>query len=152
VVRIRTAVFAIIVMSAAVGASLAAEPKLDGAYKFVGLTFPGGGQTEADAKGMLVVHGKHLAFVRAGVGREGWSQQDAEADRTKKIIAAYQGLAATAGTFEVQGNIITLTQVAQASPASMGTTVKWEFKLEGNKLSVKPVANPGVEFTFERLP
>jgi hypothetical protein len=33
----------------------------------------------------------------------------------------------------------------------MGTTTKWEYKLEG-KLSPSPVASPGVEFTFERLP
>ena len=150
--NVKKGILCAIVLGVTLSAALAAEPKLEGAYKFVGLTFQGGGQTEADAKGMLVVHGKYLAFVRAGVNREKWSQQDAEADRTKKIVAAYQGLAATAGTFDVQGNIITLTQVAQASPSSMGTAVKWEFKIDGNKLSVKPVANPGVEFTFERLP
>src|SRR5438128_1398462 len=35
--------------------AIAADPKLDGAYKFVGLKFQGGGQTEAEAKGMIVV-------------------------------------------------------------------------------------------------
>jgi hypothetical protein len=34
----------------------------------------------------------------------------------------------------------------------MGTTTKWEYKLAGKTLTLKPVANPGVEFTFERLP
>ena len=28
----------------------------------------------------------------------------------------------------------------------------WEYKLDGKKLTLKPVANPGVEFSFERLP
>jgi hypothetical protein len=128
-----------------------ADPKLDGAYKFVGLTFQGGGQTEADAKGMIVVHGKYMSFVRAGVGRKTWDQNEPQEDRAKKIIAAYQGLAATCGSFEVQGNVITLQQLAQSSPASMGTATKWEYKLDGDKLTLKPVANPGVEFTFERL-
>jgi hypothetical protein len=131
--------------------ALAADPKLDGAYKFVGLTFQGGGQTEADVKGMIVVHGKYMAFVRANVGRKTWEQSEPQEERAKKIIAAYQGLAATCGSFEVQGNVITLQQLAQSSPASMGTTTKWEYKLDGDKLTLKPVANPGVEVTFERL-
>lgn len=131
--------------------AFAADPKLDGAYKFVGLKFEGGGQTEADAKGMIVVHGKYMAFVRAGVGRKTWDQSERQEERAKKIIAAYQGLAATCGSFEVQGNVITLQQLAQSSPASMGTSTKWEYKLDGDKLTLKPVANLGVEFTFERL-
>jgi hypothetical protein len=131
--------------------ALGADPKLDGAYKFVGLTFQGGGQTEADAKGMIVVHGKYMAFVRAGVGRKTWEQSEPQEERAKKIIAAYQGLAATCGSFEVQGNVITLQQLAQSNPATMGTATKWEYKLEGDKLTLKPVPNPGVEFTFERL-
>ena len=130
----------------------AADPKLEGAYRFVGLKFQGGGQTEAEAKGMIVVHGKYMAFVKASVGRQTWQQDEPQDERTKKIVAAYQGLAATCGTFEAQGNIISLQQLAQASPGSMGTTTKWEYKLEGKTLTLKPVASPGVEFTFERLP
>jgi hypothetical protein len=101
---------------------------------------------------MIVVHGKYIAFVKAGVGRKTWEQSEPEAERAKKIVAAFQGLAATCGTFEVQGNIINLQQIAQASPGSMGTTTKWEYKLEGKTLTLKPMASPGVEFTFERLP
>ena len=130
----------------------AADPKLEGAYKFVALKFQGGGQTDAEAAGMIVVHGKYMAFVKAGVGRKTWDQSEAQEERAKKIVAAFQGLAATCGTFDVQGNVISLQQMAQASPGSMGTTTKWEYKLEGKKLTLKPVANPGVEFTFERLP
>jgi hypothetical protein len=132
--------------------ALAADPKLEGAYKFVSLKFQGGGQTDAEAKGMIVVHGKYMAFVKAGVGRQTWEQSEAQEERAKKIVAAYQGLAATCGTFEVDGNVISLQQMAQASPGSMGTTTKWEYKLAGKTLTLKPVASPGVEFTFERLP
>ena len=130
----------------------AADPKLEGAYKFVSLKFQGGSQSDSEAKGMIVVHGKYMAFVKAGVGRQTWDQSEAQEERAKKIVAAYQGLAATCGTFEAQGNIISLQQMAQASPGSMGTTTKWEYKLDGKTLTLKPVANPGVEFTFERLP
>jgi hypothetical protein len=129
----------------------ASDPKLDGAYRYVSTTFPGGSQTDADAKGMIVVHGKYMAFVRAGVDRKTWDQSEPIDERTKKIVAAYQGLAATCGSFEVQGNVITLQQLAQASPATMGKAVKWEYKLEGKTLKLKPVANSSVEFTFERL-
>ena len=146
------ALFVLSILIISASAALAADPKLDGAYKFTALTFQGGGQTEAEAKGMIVVHGKHMAFVKASVGRQTWEQSEPQEERAKKIIAAYQGLAATCGTFEQKGNIISLQQLAQASPASMGTTTKWEYKLEGNKLTLKPVANPGVEFSFERLP
>ncbi|MFY9555879.1 MAG: lipocalin-like domain-containing protein [Blastocatellia bacterium] len=149
--KIKAALVLLTVIVSAVNV-LAADPKLEGAYKFVGLTFQGGGQTEAEAKGMIVVHGKYMAFVKSSVGRQTWEQSEPQEERAKKIIAAYQGLAATAGTFEVQGNIISLQQLAQASPGSMGTTTKWEYKLEGKKLTLKPVANAGVEFTFERLP
>jgi hypothetical protein len=131
---------------------LAADPKLEGAYRFVGLKFQGGGQTDAEAKGMIVVHGKYMAFVKTGVGRKTWEQSEPEDERMKKIVAAYNGIAATAGTFEVQGNIISLQQLAQANPGSMGTTTKWEYKLEGKMLTLKPAANTGVEFSFERLP
>ena len=127
-------------------------PKLDGAYRYVSTTFPGGKQTDAETKGMLVVHGKYMAFVRANIDRKTWDQQEPADERTKKIIAAYQGLAATCGEYATEGNIITLQQLAQASPLTMGKAVKWEYKLEGSTLTIKPVANPGVEFTFERMP
>jgi hypothetical protein len=127
-------------------------PKLDGAYKYVSTKFPGGQQTEAEAKGMIVVHDKYMSFVRAGVDRKTWDQSEPQDERAKKIIAAYQGLAATCGEFTVSGNIIALQQLAQASPLTMGKEVKWEYKLEGKMLKLKPVSNPDVEFTFERLP
>ena len=149
--KFRAVLIAVILAAAALNA-FAADPKLDGAYKYVSTTFPGGSQTEADAKGMIVVHGNYMAFVRAGVGRKTWSQEEPKEEREKKIIAAYQGLAATTGSFEIQGNIITLQQVAQASPATMGTATKYEYKLDGKTLTLKPVANAGVEFKFERLP
>jgi lipocalin-like protein len=149
--KFRAVLVAVILAAAAVN-TFAADPKLDGAYKYVSTTFPGGSQTEADAKGMIVVHGKYMAFVRSGVGRKTWTQEEPKEDREKKIIAAYQGLSATTGTFEVQGNVITLQQVAHASPSSMGNTAKWEYKLEGNSLTLKPVGIQGVEFKFERLP
>jgi len=149
--KLKAALVLLVVLVSAVNV-LAADPKLDGAYKYVSTTFPGGSQTEADAKGMIVVHGKYMAFVRAGVGRKTWSQEEPKEEREKKIIAAYQGLSATTGSFEIQGNIITLQQVAQASPATMGTATKYEYKLDGNILTLKPVANAGVEFKFERLP
>ncbi len=132
--------------------AIAKGPKLDGAYRYVSTTFPGGKQTDAEMKGMLVVHGKYMAFVRAGVDRKTWDQQDPAEERAKKIVAAYQGLAATCGEYAIEGNVITLQQLAQSSPASMGKAVKWEYKLEGNTLKIKPVANPDVEFTFERMP
>lgn len=149
--KLKAALVLLVVLVSAVNV-LAADPKLDGAYKYVSTTFPGGSQTEADAKGMIVVHGKYMAFVRAGVGRKTWSQEDPKEEREKKIIAAYQGLAATSGSFEIQGNIITLQQLAQASPATMGTATKYEYKLDGKFLTLKPVANTGIEFKFERLP
>ena len=149
--KFKAALVLLIVSVSAVNV-LAADPKLEGAYKFVGLKFEGGGQTEAEATGMIVVHGKYMAFVKAGVGRKTWEQSEPQEERAKKIIAAYQGLAATCGTFEVQGNIISLQQLAQASPGSMGTTTRWEYKHDGKKLTLRPVANPGVEFSFERLP
>jgi hypothetical protein len=133
-------------------AALAQAPKLEGAYKFVSVKFPGGQQTEANNKGMIVVHGKYMAFVSAGVDRKTWTQEEPETDRAKKIVAAYQGLRATAGTFEIQGNVITIQQLAQANPDTMGKPSKWEFRLEGNKLMLKPGGNADVEYTFERLP
>ena len=149
--KLKWLVILVVVLFSAINAP-AADPKLEGAYKFVSLKFQGGAQTDSEAKGMIVVHGKYMAFVKASVGRQTWEQSEPQEERTKKIVAAYQGLAATCGTFEVQGNIINLQQMAQASPGSMGTTTKWEYKLEGKTLTLKPVANPGVEFTFERLP
>src|ERR1700755_2711377 len=93
--------------------AVAKEPKLDGAYRYVSTTFNGGKQTDAEMKGMLVVHGKHLAFVRAGVDRKTWDQQEPAEERTKKMLAAYQGIAATCGDFTIEGNVITLQQLAQ---------------------------------------
>jgi hypothetical protein len=133
------------------GGAFAADPKLDGAYKYVSTVFPGGQQTEAEVKGLLVVHGKHMAFVRANVDRKTWDQAEPAEDRNKKIIAAYNGLAATCGTFEVKGNVITLHQIAQASPLTMGKSTQWEYKLEGKMLKLKIVGQPNVEFTFEKV-
>ena len=149
--KLKAAIVLLVVLITSVSV-LAADPKLEGAYRFTGLKFQGGGQTDSEAKGMIVVHGKYMAFVKSNVGRQTWQQDEAQDERTKKIVAAFQGLAATCGTFEVQGNTITLQQIAQANPGSMGTTTKWEYKLEGKTLTVKPTASPGVEFTFEKLP
>jgi hypothetical protein len=149
--KVRAVLVAVILTAAAVN-TFAADPKLEGAYKYVSTTFPGGSQTEADAKGMMVVHGKYMAFVRSGVGRKTWTQDEPKEEREKKIVAAFQGLAATSGNYEVQGNIITLHQVAQSVPSSMGTATKWEYKLDGKILTLKPVGVEGVEFKFERLP
>ena len=146
------AVLIAVILAAAAISTFAADPKLDGAYKYVSTSFPGGTQTEADAKGMIVVHGKYMAFVRSGVGRKTWTQEEPKEERDKKIVAAYQGLAATSGSFEVQGNVITLQQVAQSVPSSMGTATKWEYKLDGKILTLKPVGVAGVEHKFERLP
>ncbi|MEW6211174.1 MAG: hypothetical protein AB1631_22605 [Acidobacteriota bacterium] len=132
--------------------AFAFQPKLEGAYKLTAIKFSGGEQTEAQVKGVMVVHGNYIAFVRSNVGRQMWTQDEPEADRAKKIVAAYQGLAATAGSFEIQGNTITIQQIAQAVPSSMGQPSKWEFKLDGNRLSLRPAANTQVEFLFERLP
>jgi len=149
--KIKLALVILVVFCSAVNL-YAADPKLDGAYRFVSIKFQGGGQTDSEAKGMIVVHGKYMAFVKTGVGRQTWDQNEPQEERAKKIIAAYQGIAATCGSFEIQGNIISLQQLAQASPSSMGTTTKWEYKLDGKTLTLKPVANPGVEFSFERMP
>jgi hypothetical protein len=132
--------------------TFAQTPKLEGAYKFVSVKFQGGEQTEAQRKGMIVVHGKYMAYVAAGVDRKTWTQEEPETDRMKKIVEAFNGLSATAGNFEIQGDVITLNQHAQASPGSMGKPSKWLFKLDGNRLSLKPTGNTNVEFTFERLP
>lgn len=132
--------------------AFAFQPKLEGAYKLTAIKFSGGEQTEAQVKGILVVHGKYIAFVRANVGRQSWTQDEPEADRAKKIVAAYQGLAATAGSFEIQGGMITIQQIAQAVPSSMGQPSKWDFKLDGKNLSLRPAGNTQVEFLFERLP
>jgi hypothetical protein len=70
--KLKAALVLLVVLVSAANV-MAADPKLDGAYKYVSTTFPGGSQTEADAKGMIVVHGKYMAFVRAGVGRKTWS-------------------------------------------------------------------------------
>lgn len=150
--KVRLLVTIALILTAVATTALAADPKLDGAYKLVSIKTPNGSQTEAQVKGMIVVHGKYMAFVRAAVDRKTWTQDEPADERTKKIIAAYQGLAATCGTFQVQGNTLTLTQHAQASPASMGATSQWLFKLEGNSLSIRPQAAPNVEFLFERLP
>ena len=150
--KVKAALVLLVVLVSATNLLAVQKSQLDGAYRFVGLKFQGGGQTDTEAKGMIVVHGKYMAFVKANVGRQTWEQNEAQDERAKKIVAAYQGLAATCGTFEVQGNTISLQQTAQANPGSMGTTTKWEFKLEGKTLTLKPSASPGVEFTFERLP
>jgi hypothetical protein len=150
--KLKAIVVFALVLACAATAAMAQTPKLDGAYKFVSVKFPGGEQTEALAKGMIVVHGKYMAFVQSGVDRQTWTQEEPEADRMKKIAAAFNGLRATAGTFEIQGNMIVINQIAQANPGTMGKPGKWEFKLEGNKLVLKPAGVTGVEFTFERMP
>ena len=136
----------------AAAAAHAQTPKLDGAYKFVSVKFQGGERTEAQSKGVIVVHGNYMAFVQSDVDRPSWTQQDPEADRLKKIERAFNGLRATAGRFEIKGNKIVLNQMAQASPTSVGKPSEWEFAVSGNRLTLKPAGAAGVEFTFERLP
>lgn len=150
--KLKAVMTCVILLSICSMTASAQEPKLDGAYKWVSTKFPGGQQTENDAKGMIVVHGKYMAFVRATLNRPALSQSDPQEERMKKAAQAFQGLAATAGTFEVKGNRIHLQQVAQANPGTMGKEAQWEFKLDGKTLTLKPVGADGVEFTFERLP
>ena len=78
--------------------------------------------------------------------------EPAAAQRAKKVVAAFQGLTAGCGTFEVQGSTITMRQEAGANPGAVGTSSKWEYKLDGKKLRLQPLATQGVEFQFEKLP
>jgi len=149
--KLKTVIIFAISLSIFSMTAFAQEPKLDGAYKWVSTKFPGGEQTESEAKGMMVVHGRYLAFVRASINRPALSQSDPQEERTKKAAQAFQGLAATAGRFTVKGNRIHLEQYAQANPGTMGKEAQWDFKLDGNTLKLKPVGVDGVEFTFERL-
>ncbi len=148
-IRVALTAFAIL---AVLTTTAMADDHLNGAYKFVSVTFEGGKQTEAEAKGIIVVNGKYWANVRCTLNRKPWTQEEPADERTKKIIAAFQGLTANAGTFETQGNIVTMQNDAAANPSAVGTSSKWEYKLEGNKLILKPQAAPGVEFVFEKLP
>ena len=150
--KLKAIITALALLITAEAVALAQTPKLDGAYKFVSLKFTGGQQTEAQTKGMIVVHGKYMAFVSAAVDRKMWTQEEPEADQAKKIVEAFQGLRATAGMFEIQGDTIVLQQHAQSNPATMGKPSKWLFKVDGNKLILKPSGATTVEFTFERLP
>ena len=150
--KLKAIIAALALLIGAAATTFGQTPKLDGAYKFVSLKFTGGQQTEAQTKGMIVVYGKYMAFVSAGVDRKMWTQEEPEAERTKKIVEAFQGLRATAGMFEIQGDTIVLQQQAQSNPATMGKPSKWVFKLDGNHLILKPGGATGVEFTFERLP
>ena len=150
--KIKAAIVCVMVMLFCATPGFAADPKLDGAYKLVSLKFPGGESTEANLKGMIVVHGKYLAFVRASADRKTWTEQESKEEQMKKMAEAYQGLAATAGMFEVQGNIISLTQATHSNPSSVGKVAKFEYKVEGNKLMIKFPGNADVVFTFERLP
>jgi hypothetical protein len=150
--KIKAVIVCALILFAAAPNAFASDPKLEGAYKWVSTTFPGGKQTEADGKGMIVVHGKYMAYVQAGSNRKTWSMEEPEGERTKKIVEAFQNLRATAGSFDIEGNTITLHQVAQATPMTMGKDAKWEYKLEGNMLKLKPAGNANVEFAFERLP
>src|SRR5262249_32399529 len=70
------AVFLSLVLLAGATSAAAKDPKLDGAYRYVSTTFPGRKQTDAEMKGLLVVHGRYLSFVRAGVDRKTWDQQE----------------------------------------------------------------------------
>lgn len=144
-------ILATLLLMAATAAN-AQTPKLDGAYKFVSVKFQGGERTEAQSKGVIVVHGNYMAFVQSDVDRPTWTQQEPEADRLKKVAQAFNGLRATAGRFEIKGNKIVLNQMAQANPGSVGKPSEWEFAVSGNKLTLKPAGATGVEFTFERLP
>lgn len=150
--RVKAVIVCAVVMLFCATPGFAADPKLDGAYKLVSLKTPGGERTEAQLKGMIVVHGKYLAFVRSSADRKAWTEQESEEEQMKKMAAAYEGMAATAGPFEIQGNVINLTQTTQANPSSVGKVAKFEYKLEGNKLMINFPGNKDVVFTFERLP
>ncbi|HVF90191.1 MAG TPA: lipocalin-like domain-containing protein [Blastocatellia bacterium] len=150
--KIKAAIVCTMVMLFCAAPAFAADPKLDGAYKLVSLKFPGGESTEANLKGLIVVHGRYLAFVRASADRKAWTEQESKEEQMMKKVAAYEGLAATAGMFEIQGNIISLTQMTQSNPASVGKVAKFEYKLDGDRLTIKFPGNADVAFTFERLP
>ena len=58
-------------------------------------------------------------------------------------------------TVEDQGNVTGFISRFGDSESDRGAFLDHFFKqgkLDGNKLKIKPAANPGVEFTFERLP
>lgn len=148
----RIAFVVLCVLVLVVSVSLAADDKLDGAYEFKSVTFQGGSQTSAEAKGMLLVQGKYWANLRMQLSRKSWAQGDPEEERTKKMVAAFQGLTANCGTFEIQGNIVTMRSDVAANPNAIGSSSKWEYKLEGKKLTLKPQAQAGTEFVFEKLP
>lgn len=133
--------------------SAAASISLDlrGVYKWISTKGPNFSQDETQAKGLLIISKKYFANLRASNDRPKWENSEPEGDRTKKMLQAFRALTANIGMYEIAGNIVTLTHTVAASPMAEGASSKWEFKMEGDKLTLIPQGNPQFSFTYQKI-
>ena len=151
-------VLVLLIAGLLVSECIAREPKpssLQGVWQAVEVTIPGPVRRTITIPeprpNLTTITARH--YSRVQVEAEG--VRPAVADVTKAsaddLRAAWGPFYAEAGTYELNGNVITLTPVAAKNPAAMtpGAYTTWSFIMEGNTLKVTavrnqngPVANP----------
>lgn len=130
--------------------SAAAQGKLQGVWKVTEttLTGPNARTTKPAETDILIFTKKYLSavVVTAEKPRPALPQKDAT-DAQK--LATWEPFLAATGTYEVKGTTFTFHPIAAKNPVEPGEFITFDFKIEGNTLSLTlkankagPIANP----------
>jgi hypothetical protein len=130
-------------------------PSLQGVWQAVAVTIPGPvkqtiavGEPRAN---LTVITARHYSRVQVEAEGPRPAIADAAKASADDLRASWGPFYAEAGTYEVDGNVITLKPIAAKNPAAMtpGAFTTWFFTIDGDTLRVTaaqnqngPIANP----------
>ena len=150
--------FVLIIAGLLTSEGIAGEPKsesVQGVWQAVEVTIPGPVKrtiTTAEPRpNLVVITARHYSRVQVEAEGPRPAVTDVMKASADDLRAAWGPFYAEAGTYELNGNVITLRPVAAKNPAAMtpGAYTTWSFIVESNTLKVTamrnqdgPVANP----------
>lgn len=150
--------FVLLIAGLLTSEGIAGEPKLEsvqGVWQAVEVTIPGPVKrtitTPEPRPNLVVITARHYSRVQVEAEGPRPAVTDVMKASADDLRAAWGPFYAEAGTYELNGNVITLRPVAAKNPAAMtpGAYTTWSFIVESNTLKVTamrnqdgPVANP----------
>lgn len=108
---------------------------LDGAWVVTGLTSPAGDSVEqAGPSQFIFSDGRYSAVYTVGVTERQKSEKDF-APTDKEKVSQYDTLIVNSGTYEIDGNRVTMRPTVAKTPEFIGGRSTMEFALDGDTMS-----------------
>jgi hypothetical protein len=133
-----------LVLTAGITVTLAQEQKttLDGVWRTVEVVVPGAhSQTLKPHSTLAIFHGRHYSRVEVHAEQPLTPLADPSSASAEQLRAVWGPFVGEAGTFEVNGNEVTMQATVSKNPSAMtkGAVSVYTFRRDGNTLTLTQV-------------